>query len=227
MLVQVLKYVQGLCGKLISDQQRTQLAAAVEEVLATALPDEQELYRSAPPFVRSAPRLGLRFTPGCLEKLHQVLLSTPPMMAMELGTADLAFSLICLRKIRHPISRDEADRWEDMLLTVWRAAPRRGREKLSDFSLLLGALLMVPDYIPSEDLQLQLLDVAVQARTGAVDDKTARRLIEAAGAWSVALPADVAQQLSEQAAGKGRPAAPGGRGGRGGRPPPAGGRRRG
>lgn len=86
---------------------------------------------------------------------------------------------------------------------------------------------MVPDYIPSEDLQQQLLEVAVQAGTGAVDNKTAKRLPDAAGAWGVALPAEAAQQLSEQAAGKGRLAITGGRGARGGKPPAARGRRRG
>ncbi len=218
MAVQVLLQMSVLSHHLINDEQRRQLATAIEETVAGWSLDEQQTYRSAPPFVEGIYKLGLRVSPACIQKLHTVEVNTPPIIQKDLSVKIMANSLLKLRGLGCSISQTEASRWEHMLLTVWRTEQKGTEEKLPRFSLLLNSLLAVPTFAPSEELQQELAEL-VASHPDSVSKGTACQIVQATEAWGVALPPDLVQLLKERAAGFRKHGASGGRGaGASGRP---------
>ncbi len=183
--------------KLRSDQQLL-LAKDVEEVVSTWSLDDMQTYRSAPVIVQGIHALGLPVTRECVQSLQRVMLNTPVSVYGLLGSSVLAFGLMRLVNLGCSV---EGSRWENVLLTLWRAVPRPAEQKSADLSQALSALLVVPDFAPSEELLQQLAEVATR-HAESMNPKTARIVAEAAQAWGVALQPKTVQQLKHAAGSK-------------------------
>ncbi len=192
----------------VNDEQRRQLTRALEEAVASWSLDEQQPYRSAPLITQSVHDLKLSTSPSCIKSLNDAMVVTPLNIQKEIGFKGLAHSLIRLVAMQCPITQSEASRWEDMLLTSWKAAvPKRA----DDFRLLINALIKLPELIPSEELKEELLHVAAHPLAD-MDTLTAGRVRHAAEVWGVALPLAAIRQLEQQPARGGKRQGPGGRG---------------
>ncbi len=190
----------------LSEEQRRQLAGHVEDTVRTWSLHQQQTYRSAPSLTQGICILRLPASSECVTTLHSVMLCTPRDVQASIGARVLAYGLARLVRLGCPISLAEGSRWEGMLLEAWRAgATRRNVDRCADFGQVLSALMAIPGFVPSEELQQQLAEVATRAGAGGLDGKTARIVVEAAEAWGVALPPEAVARLSQQqAAGLGR-----------------------
>lgn len=212
----------------LSEEQRRQLARHVEEIVRTWSLHQQQTYRSAPSLAQGICILRLPAAPQCVATLHSVMLCTPRDVQASIGARVLAYGLARLVRLGCPVSREQGSRWEGMLLEAWRAGvARRTGDWYADLGQVVSALKAIPDFVPSEELRQQLVQVAARAGAGGMDQKTARIVVEAAEAWGVALPPEAVQRLSQRqgARGEGRGPAAGGRrpqGASGGRGPAAG-----
>ncbi len=200
---QVLLHISELCPQLPGDDQREQLVAAVEQIVATWSPDEQQPYRCTWPLLGGVHGLGLRISPACKRSLSGLILNTPLNILKEVGARSMSYGLVNLLHLGCTLTPAEASRWEEMLLTAWSSAPRRADERQSHFGLLLSALLEVPNFAPSEELQQQLREVAVDS--AGLDMRTARQVLLAAKAWGLVLPPEAARGLQQQATAGRRP----------------------
>lgn len=213
----MLLHMQALCPQLISIEQRQQLAADVDKLVATFSLDELQPYRSSSSLLSGIFGLGLQVSQATVATLSQVALNMPLPAQQVAGAKGVAFSLLSLNNMGCTFSQVEASRWEDMLLTAWRADQKRSGVRLDVFDLMLQGLLALPALDPCVELQQLLLAVAA-GHAARVDRRTAERIRQAASAWGVTLPPEVVQLLLQREARGGRTAAAGGRARRGGRP---------
>lgn len=197
---QVVLTVSQLCPTL-SEEQRVQLAAAVEGAVHAMSLDEEQAFRSAPVLASGSAILRLPLSSSCLGVLQAHILSMP--LAMPVDMERLAHSLHGLMQMGCPVGPAEASEWEALLLRRWRAAAQPGRQQVRLFSILLWALRSVPQFAPSEELKGQLVEVA--AKMDGPDHRAVLQVLQAAKGWGVGLPPETARWLERQAAASGAP----------------------